>query len=159
LHLSASGGHPGLAYTQAAIRRWTAMDDMLVSIEGALAHSGQNSDGVQGQIVYSGAGVVLRGVALRNEVTFAVPRLMVKAGETIDFVVDGRAGGVNDNFTWSPVIKELDAKQTTPTSAVPTGKQWSAQRDFAAPTSARRLYPWEKLAQVLLETNELTFVN
>ncbi len=158
-HLSANGGHPGLMLTQSAIRRWTAMDDMLVSIEGTLAHSGQNSDGVQGQIVYSGAGVVLRGVALRNSITLAVPRLMVKAGETIDFVVDGRAGGVNDTFTWSPVIKELDAKQTTATSAVATGKQWNAQRDFAAPARGLRLYPWEKLAQVLLETNELTFVN
>jgi hypothetical protein len=155
-HLSANGGHPGLMLTQSAIRRWTAMDDMLVSIEGALAHSGQNSDGVQGQIVYSGAGVVSRGVALRNQVTLAVPRLMVKAGETIDFVVDGRAGGVNDNFTWSPIIRELDAKQNPPTA---TGKLWNAQREFAAPARGQRLYPWEKLAQVLLETNELTFVN
>jgi len=158
-HLSANGGHPGLMLTQSAIRRWTAMDDMLVSIEGTLAHSGQNSDGVQGQIVYSGAGVVARGVALRNTVTLAVPRLMVKAGETIDFVVDGRAGGVNDTFTWTPVIKELDQQRTTATAAVATGKQWNAQRDFAAPARGLRLYPWEKLAQVLLETNELTFVN
>jgi hypothetical protein len=155
-HLSANGGHPGLMLTQSAIRRWTAMDDMLVSIEGTLAHTGQNSDGVQGQIIYSGAGSLVRGVALRNEVTLAVPRLMVKAGETIDFVVDCRAGGVNDTFTWSPVIKELDAKQNPPAA---TGKQWSAQRDFAAPARGQRLYPWEKLAQVLLETNELTFVN
>ena len=135
------------------------MDDMLVSIEGTLAHTGQNSDGVQGQIVYSGAGVLLRGVALRNELPFTVPRLMVKAGETIDFVVDCRAGGVNDTFAWSPVIKELDARQSTATSAVATGRQWNAQRDFAAPARGLRLYPWEKLAQVLLETNELTFVN
>jgi hypothetical protein len=158
-HLSANGGHPGLMITQSAIRRWTAMDDMLVSIEGTLAHSGQNSDGVQGQIVYSGAGVLLRGVALRNEVALTVPRLMVKAGETIDFVVDCRAGGVNDNFTWTPTIKELDQKQTTATAAVATGKQWNAARDFAAPARGLRLYPWEKLAQVMLETNELTFVN
>ncbi|MFM8470833.1 MAG: PSD1 and planctomycete cytochrome C domain-containing protein [Limisphaerales bacterium] len=158
-HLSANGGHPGLMMTQSAIRRWTATDDLLVSIEGALAHTGQNSDGVQGQIVYSGAGVLLRGVAMRNEVTFAVPRLMVKAGETIDFVVDCRAGGVNDTFTWSPIIKELDPQRTTATAAVATGKQWNAQRDFAAPVRGQRLYPWEKLAQILLETTELTFVN
>jgi len=159
LHLSDNGGHPGPLLTQSAIRRWTAMDDMLVSIEGALTHTGQNSDGVQGQIVYSGVGVLVRGVAMRNSVTLAVPRLAVKAGETIDFVVDCRASGANDTFTWSPVIKELDAKQTTATSAVATGKQWNAQRDFAAPVRGLRLYPWEKLAQVLLETNELTFLN
>ena len=156
LHLSAAGGHPGLMITQSVIRRWTAMDDMLVSIEGALTHSGQNSDGVQAQVVYSGAGVLLRGNSLRNELTLAVPRLMVRAGETVDFVVDCRAGGVNDSFAWTAVIKELDAKQTPPTA---TGKQWNSQREFAGPSSARRLYPWEKLAQVLLETSELTFVN
>ncbi len=156
LHLSAAGGHPGLMLTQSAIRRWTAMDDMLVSIEGTLTHTGQNSDGVQGQIVYSGAGSLVRGVALRNEVALAVPRLKVSAGETIDFVVDCRAGGVNDTFNWSPVIKQLDATQNPPKAS---GKEWNSQRDFAAPTSARRLYPWEKLAQVLLETSELTFVN
>ena len=45
------------------------------------------------------------------------------------------------------------------TAAVATGKQWNATRDFAAPARGLRLYPWEKLAQVMLETNELTFVN
>ena len=155
-HLSANGGHPGLMLMQSAIRRWTAMDDMLVSIEGTLAHSGQNSDGVQGQIIFSAAGAIARGVALRSEASLTVPRVKVSAGDTIDFVVDGRTGGVNDTFTWTAVIKELDVKQTPPTA---TGKQWSSQRDFAAPVAARRLYPWEKLAQVLLETNELTFVN
>ena len=132
------------------------MDDMLVSIEGTLAHSGQNSDGVQGQIIFSAAGAIARGVALRSEASLTVPRVKVSAGDTIDFVVDGRTGGVNDTFTWTAIIKELDVKQTPPTA---TGKQWSSQRDFAAPVAARRLYPWEKLAQVLLETNELTFVN
>ncbi len=155
-HLSANGGHPGLMLMQSAIRRWTAMDDMLVSIEGTLAHSGQNSDGVQGQIIFSAAGAIARGVALRSEASLTVPRVKVSAGDTIDFVVDGRTGGVNDTFTWTAVIKELDVKQTPPTA---TGKQWNSQRDFAAPVAARRLYPWEKLAQVLLETNELTFVN
>ena len=156
LHLTATGGHPGNMMTQAVIRRWTAMDDMTVSIEGTLTHTGSTGDGVQGQIIFSGAGSLARGVATRNEVEFTVPRLKVGVGETIDFVVDCRAGGVNDTFTWTPVIKQLDAAQNPPAF---TGKEWSAQRDFAAPVSARRLYPWEKLAQVLLETNELTFVN
>ncbi len=155
-HLSANGGHPGLMLTQSAIRRWTAMDDMLVSIEGSLTHTGQNSDGVQGQIIFSSAGSIARGVALRSEVPMVVPRVKVNAGDTIDFVVEGRLGGVNDTFTWTAIIRELDAKQTPP---VATGKQWNSQRDFVAPIAARRLYPWEKLAQVLLETNELTFVN
>ena len=157
LHLSAGGGHPGLMLTQSIIRRWTALDDMLVSIESSLAHTGTGTtDGVTGHIIYSGAGNLMRGVALKNEVAFNIPRLRVTAGETIDFVVDCRAGSQGDTFTWAPIIKQLDPAQNPP---APTGKQWNARQEFGPPSSARRLYPWEKLAQVLLETNELTFVN
>ena len=157
LHLSAGGGHPGLMLTQSIIRRWTALDDMLVSIESSLAHTGTGTtDGVTGHIIYSGVGNLMRGVALKNEVAFNIPRLRVTAGETIDFVVDCRAGSQGDTFTWAPIIKQLDPAQNPP---APTGKQWNARQEFGPPSSARRLYPWEKLAQVLLETNELTFVN
>ena len=44
-------------------------------------------------------------------------------------------------------------------AAKPTGKDWNAARDFAPPSTARRLYPWEKLAQVLLSSNEFLFVD
>ncbi|NBV24788.1 MAG: DUF1553 domain-containing protein, partial [Proteobacteria bacterium] len=116
--ITANGGHPGLMLSQSVIRRWTAMDDILVSIDGPLAHTGKDGDGVMGHIVHNIAGTILRGVALHNEVPFHIPRLKVSAGDTVDFVVDCRAGGVNDQFTWVPVIKQLDA--STP-AAKPTG--------------------------------------
>ena len=35
---------------------------------------------------------------------------------------------------------------------------WDSERDFSG-EQTRRLNVWEKFAQVLMETNELTFVN
>ena len=86
----------------------------------------------------------------------AVPRLRVAAGETIDFVVDCIQNANGDSFNWAPIIRQLDTRQSNP---VPTGQAWDARNQFRGPGNARRLYPWEKFAQVLLETNELTFIN
>jgi hypothetical protein len=36
---------------------------------------------------------------------------------------------------------------------------WSASGDFVGQTGERSMDGWEKLAQVLLETNELAFIN
>jgi hypothetical protein len=38
------------------------------------------------------------------------------------------------------------------------GVEWSAEADFAGPAE-RPLTPWERYAQVLLETNEFLFVD
>jgi hypothetical protein len=34
-----------------------------------------------------------------------------------------------------------------------------AEKDFSGTVAPKQLEAWEKLAQVLLETNEMTFVN
>lgn len=154
-YLNAQGGHAG-NFGQAVVRRWTAPDDMLVSIEGNLAHSGSQGDGVFGAIVYSKVGAVGRWVANRNRQTTSIPRLRVEAGSTVDFVINCRNTSAGDTFNWNPTIRRLDDKQTPP---VATGEFWEARAGFRGPTGRRRLYPWEKYAQVLLETNELTFIN
>jgi len=38
-------------------------------------------------------------------------------------------------------------------------KTWDAQKVFGKPSEKRRLTIWQKLAKVILETNELSFVN
>ncbi len=155
-HLSAQGGHAPAGYTQTIVRRWTAPDDMLVSIEGNLSHSGNTGDGVRGRILYSAFGMIKTGNARQSQANMAVPLLRVAAGETVDFVVDCITNGNGDSFAWAPIIRKLDDKQNPP---APTGQVWNAQSQFRGPSGARRLYPWEKFAQVLLETNELTFIN
>ena len=138
------------------VRRWTAPDDMLVTIEGNLGQNGANSDGVNGYIIYSGVGVIARGSARGGQREMNVPRLRVTAGSTVDFVVDCRGNSTGDNFTWNIAIRRLDDSQNPPT---PNGDAWETNRQFRGPSGRRRLYAWEKYAQVLLETNELTFIN
>ena len=155
-HLNAQGGHaPG--GNQYIARRWTAPDDMLVAIAGNLAATGRSGDGVQGWIIFSNAGAIGRYTVPRGQSqSTAIPRVRVTAGSTLDFVIGCRGTAAGDNFNWAPVIRRLDAAANPPT---PTGETWEATRQFRGPTGQRRLYPWEKLAQVLLETNELTFIN
>ena len=37
--------------------------------------------------------------------------------------------------------------------------EWNAQKDFTGDAPAKRMTTWDKYAQVLLEANELAFVN
>jgi len=153
--INAQGGHaPSRGRT--LVRRWTAPDDMLVSIEGNLGQNGANSDGVNGFVIFSGVGVIARGSARGGQRAMNVPRLRVTAGSTVDFVIDCRGNATGDNFTWNSIIRKLDDSQNPP---APTNDTWESNRQFRGPSGRRRLYAWEKYAQVLLETNELTFIN
>ena len=57
-----------------------------------------------------------------------------------------RTNPQGDTFTWAPIVK-MD------------GREYNAKNEFGGVAGPRRLVTWEKFAQVLLETNELTFVN
>ncbi|MBG85466.1 MAG: hypothetical protein CMO80_01010 [Verrucomicrobiales bacterium] len=153
--LSSQGG-AAPSRGRSVIRRWTASDDMLVEITGNLSHNNGSGDGVRGLILYSKIGTIGRWGAARSSATTAIPRLRVEAGETVEFVVDCRSNPTGDNFTWPVSIRRLDDTQNPP---VATGETWESASQFRAPSGSRRLYPWEKYAQVLLETNELTFIN
>jgi hypothetical protein len=88
-----------------------------------------------------------------------VKNFELRAGETIDFLVDCRpAGNITwDEFAWAPVIRlEKPAAATQP--AAPPGQEWSAAAQFGGPPP-RPLSQWEKYAQTLLLTNEFVFVD
>jgi hypothetical protein len=72
----------------------------------------------------------------------------VKAGDTIDFIVDCHGTDTSDSFRWHPVIGSENGT-------------WDAKAQFAGPPPAgpAPLKPWEQFAQVLLETNEFAFVD
>lgn len=153
LALTPTGGTPGKPY--AVIRRWTAPRDGFISIAGTLEHPAKDGDGVQGRIVSNRSGELGSWVAFGNQSPTPLPRLAVKKDEIIDFVVDCRENPKNDTFKWAPIIK----MEPKPDQATEKVALWDAQRDFNGDLRLRRLTPWEKFAQVLLETNELTFVN
>jgi hypothetical protein len=153
LRLTADGGMPNKAFD--IIRRWIAPRDGFISIDGTLIHSGKAGDGVEGRIVSSRTGDLGDWTAFNSQAPAKLARLQVRRGDLIDFIVDCRTNPNNDAFKWSPQIT------MEPSPAFPKGcvLAWDAQKDFSGQPPVRRLGTWEKFAQVLLETNELTFVN
>ncbi len=154
VNLTATGGVPGRKF--AAIRRWTAPRDGFISIDGLLEHKGKPGDGVFGRIVSSQHGALGGWVAQQGQAATKLPRVLVKKGGTIDFMVECRANPQNDAFTWMPTVRLIES---TPRAGAADLVEWNAQRDFSGTMQTKGLDAWEKFAQVLLETNELTFVN
>ncbi len=153
LNLTADGGTP--AKEVAVIRRWTSPRDGYISIEGTLSHGAKNGDGVQGRIVSNRGGELGSWVAFNGQAETKLAWFHVARGEVIDFVTDGREDGANDAFKWAVAIKMAKAPNTPKGGIV----DWDAQKDFSGEMEGRRMTPWEKFAQVLLETNEMMFVD
>ncbi len=153
LNLTADGGTP--AKEVAVIRRWTSPRDGVIAIEGTLSHGAKNGDGVEGWIVSGRAGELGNWVAFNSQAETKLTWFHVAKGEVIDFVIDGRADGANDAFKWPVSIKMARAADMPKEDIV----DWDAQKDFSGEVEGRRMTPWEKFAQVLLETNEMMFVD
>ena len=82
-----------------------------------------------------------------SKTDMSVTNLTVKAGDTLDFIVDIGGTLSHDQFLWAPVISNDGAK-------------WDARAEFNGPIPPPRLLtPWEQYAQVLLLSNEFAFVD
>jgi hypothetical protein len=158
--LTAEGGHPGESRDIVAVRRWVAPADGTVTVDGVLKHAlpeGEkpgDADGVRGYVV-AGGKVLAEADVFDNEAATNAAKIAVKAGDTIDFVVDPKANNSNDSFTWRVDI-----------TLVPTGKPeteigFNSIEDFRGPPAApgAPLSPKEKFAQVLLMSNEFLYVD
>ena len=155
LMLNATGGHPGDGAKNVIVRRWTAPADVTVSIQGTLEHQAEAGDGVRGYIISSRSGALGFWPVFHGKREMQIPKLEVKKGETIDFVVDSNQSIDSDSFLWAPSIKSI-------AQAGSSGKElaWNAKEDFGGPTEpVVPLNAWEKYAQVLLMSNELAFVD
>ncbi|MFA6542966.1 MAG: PSD1 and planctomycete cytochrome C domain-containing protein [Limisphaerales bacterium] len=161
LLLRAEGGHPGGDQAHSAIRRWVAPRDGTVAVSGTLAHVITAGDGVRARIVSSRTGVAGEAVAHHSSVELKAAGLAVKAGDTLDFITDCRTGSNSDSFNWAPKIKFTDlpkrSKQLPPDYEI----AWDAKADFTKPRSEapKNLTAWEKLAHILLVSNEAAFVD
>jgi uncharacterized protein DUF1553 len=146
--LRPAGGEPGEQPDQAVIRRWLSPVSGTLSIEGTLQHNQPDvpyGDGVRGRIVSSRQGELASWSVNESSAETKLNGIKVEKGDTISFVVDARLDPENDAFTWAPVIK--------------CGEQtWNAKNDFTGPPP-RPLNIWARYAQVLLETNEFSFVD
>jgi len=155
-HLTANGGAPGDDLAHSVIRRWISPLAGKVDISGSLRHGLGDaaerfnySNGVRGWIISNRAGVLaswtLRGVTAET----SLKGVAVEEGEVLDFVVDSRGDDESDRFTWAPVIEEESDENPL---------RWSAADDFRGPP-AEPLDAWAQYAQILMQSNEFSFVD
>ena len=157
--LNPDGGHVGNDQNHAAIRRWRAPRDGVVSVSGEIHHPSDQGDGVRARVVSSRLGPLGEWTAQHGQTGTKIDRVEVKRGDLLDFVTDCRASVAFDSFHWSPVLKMISEAGKPDPDAV---CEWSARTGFAGPPKPvenRPLSPWEKYAQVLLLANELMFVD
>jgi mono/diheme cytochrome c family protein len=153
LTIGATSGHPGGGLKNAIVRRWIAPQDCTVSISGTLEHSSESGDGVRGAILCSRAGLLSLSPVYNSKREMSVPRVEVKKGDTIDFIVDSNVTLDSDSFNWAPNIKTIAGSSGTALA-------WNAKQDFSGPVEPIvPLNAWEKYAQVLLMSNEFAFVD
>lgn len=145
--LTAEGGHAGNSRAQACVRRWVAPRDGLLSISGALKHEPEQGDGVRGFILSSRHGELKAATVHKSKADMSATNVLVKAGDTLDFVVDIGGSLSYDQFLWKPVIAT-------------EGTTWDARAEFTGPMPAPdRLKAWEQYVQVLLLANEFAFAD
>jgi hypothetical protein len=157
--LNATGGHPGNDPKHAAVRRWTAPREGVITIGGMLKHDSENGDGVRGWVVSSRLGVVRDWTVHHGKENTSVEKTDVQQGDTIDFVVDCRGGPDSDSFSWAPRIEFASPHADSDANAA-LPKTWDAKEDFSGPKEVYKpLNAWERIAQVLLLSNELMFVD
>ena len=156
LGLRATGGHPGPDGSMSAVRRWVSPVDGVISIQGRLEHPSAEGDGVRALVVHDRRGELGRWEALGSSVETDVGPIPVNVGDTVDFVVDPRASDSHDSFNWAPRIRLVDADVSELLESA-----WSAAADYGRPGlgSPKPLEPWERYAHVLLQSNELVFLD
>jgi hypothetical protein len=151
VQLTASGGHPGNDLKHAAIRRWTASADGMVSIGGELVHEPEAGDGIRALIV-SSKGELKNVTAHHSRAEMSLANIEVKKGDAIDFIVDIRENLNSDQFLWAPVVALRGGDEL---------KLADSTRDFRGPRPKQLdpLQPWAQYAQALLLANEFLFVD
>lgn len=155
VHLTRTGGHPGKAGF-AAVRRWTAPHDGMVTIAGEVEHPADAGDGVVAYLISSRRGIVWRDSVKHRKAAARVDGLKVEAGESLDFVIACGHDENSDGFSWQPAVKYHEDAMAA--SGGSEKLEYRAAEEFAGPAPTP-LAPWEKLAQVLLCTNEFLFVD
>ncbi|MCB1078329.1 MAG: DUF1553 domain-containing protein, partial [Verrucomicrobiae bacterium] len=144
--------HTGSDARHASIMRWTAPRDLTVNITGKITrHEGVvgKGDGVVGRVLVSGRGAVLQQSvpAPSKEQAMNLANVAVKAGDTIDFVVEPGKDNSFDSYTWQPEIRDAKNPQV----------RWNFTSQYGGPADVAS--PWQNYAQALLETNEFLFVD
>lgn len=158
LELTAEGGNAGNEKGFSAVRRWTAPSDLRVSLVAEVAHQKMDGDGIECWIVSSQRGILSHSKIHNSTAIMNVEGLTVGSGETIDFIVYGQANSDADDFVWAPVIRGHSTTVEEVRHEKERVLEWNTHKDFSGPIT-RPLDKWEQLAQVLLMSNEMVFLD
>jgi hypothetical protein len=146
--LSATGGHPGTNPNHAVIRRFIAPVAGTFRIKANVQHSNAEGDGVRFKVIQAGTQELVEKTVKQNTQNFN-RTVELKAGETIDFIMDCISSPNSDTF--SQTI-QIDGP----------GVAAHSERQFAGPKANPKQEPinaWVQLAQALLLTNEYAFID
>ncbi len=153
--LTATGGHPGDDRSHAVVRRWIAPADGQYAVKSMLLHEPAPGDGIRAFVSHNQKGRLHEQRLHQDTVDLNFESLDFLAGDTIDFIVDIGDGLNSDQFLWSLRISRA---ATSGAGGDISAETWDAEKDFSALPSAR-LNAWEQLAQVLMLSNEMMFVD
>lgn len=142
--ISDKGGHPGNDLDHAVVRRWIAPASGRIRIRGMIEHPAEQGDGVRATIMRGDASLGQWLVHHGKRETRV--EVLVELGDRIDFVTDCVEGPSHDSFVWKVQISQ------------DSGRAIRSELQLPSPRPKRQS-PWEMLAQALLATNELAFVD
>jgi hypothetical protein len=164
--ITATGGSPGDALENAVSRRWVAPRDMTVRVTSVLLQRRNQfaqrfhwTNGVRGSLVSSRGGLIgqwlIDGPAKDSKIVDSdeskavanVESIRLKAGDTLDFIVDSRDDPELDAFIWKIKIEDTEGADA-----------WDSEQDFKGPP-VRPLTSRARATQVLLMSNEFAFVD
>ncbi|MES2707058.1 MAG: PSD1 and planctomycete cytochrome C domain-containing protein [Verrucomicrobiota bacterium] len=153
VRLTAGGGHPGNDRSHAAVRRWTAPRDGIYRLTSSLTHEPEAGDGIRAFVGHSTEGLLGSATLRHGTAELNAEKMVLKAGDTVDFVTDINGTLESDQFLWRIRIQLPDSPAEPPL-------EWSSDADFsAAALKMKPLSPWEQLAQTLMLTNEFLFID
>jgi hypothetical protein len=144
-----NSGHAGRDVTKTTTIRWTAPQDGVVTLRGALKHDAKEGDGVTAVAISSRSGKLGNWTSHNGVKRTDLDRIEVRRGDSIDLVVEPGKSGNHDSFSWSPEFRLVEAQ--TPIA-------WNYEKDFRGPTPPA-MNGWELAAQVLMMSNEFMFVD
>jgi hypothetical protein len=104
---------------------------------------------VRGLVVANGTQVVGDWTVVSGESVTAGENIKLKAGQTLDFILDCGGNENSDSFQWAPVVRRSE------------GGEWEAKGIFGGPvgSKAKPMSPWERYSQTLLMANEFVFID
>lgn len=146
--LSATTGHPDTPKVKATVRRWTAPFDGKISIGGKLKHLVDQGDGVELFITHQDKCVSQVWKSFNNEVEISLEPIDVKAGDTINFVVDSIGAIDNDSFEMRVRVRYQDKENA----------RYNSEKQFTGPPP-KVASELQQLIQAMFASNEFAFVD